>query len=128
MGDLLNENCWPHRWFGFWCEEGSQFVECPRLRDWTHESWLNDEKVHYATSYLCSAPVVVADGLERCLLCGQVSSGSIAYRTDGEWYWSDSLTHYVVEHGICLPDALYSRIETANGVPPEQLWIARAEY
>lgn len=128
MGEILNGTCWDHHWFGFWRDEGLQFAECPSLREWVNESWWSDKDVQDVASYLSSAPVVVAGGLERCLICGQVGSRGVAFRTDGDWYWSDTLAHYVLAHGIRLPGALYSRIQAANYSPPELLWTTRDEY
>ena len=99
MGEILNGICWDHHWFGFWREEGPQFAECPSIREWVNESWWSDKDVQEVASYLSSAPVVVAGGLERCLICGQVGSRGVAFRTDGDWYWSDTLAHDVLAHG-----------------------------
>jgi len=128
MGGVLKTIPWSHHWFGFWSEEGSPFAECPSIREWMKASWWSDKDAQGVASFLSTAPVVVAGGPEQCLLCGQVGSRGVAYRTDGDWYWSDTLAHYVSAHGVLLPEALYSSIQAWSCSPPELLWTTREEY
>jgi hypothetical protein len=44
----------------------------------------------------------IALGLSRCRLCGRVNG--CGESSDGVFVWPSGLAHYVVDHGVRLPD------------------------
>lgn len=52
------------------------------------------------------------------LFDGEETSGSVSYRTDGEWLWLDVLAEYVDRYNVVIPDKWYEDIEKRNFVVP----------
>ncbi len=119
---MKNARSFSNRWFGFWREEGAGFNECPRLSEWIEPNWTTHDSLVGTARYLDGAPDVWATSAEPCLLCRERLGVSLTYRTDGLWYWPSTLSHYVLQHCIRLPDELYARILEAQFVPPKHLW------
>ena len=46
---------------------------------------------------------VTVPNLRGCEICGEVAGGEIFY-SDGVWVWSKWITHYIMAHGLLLPE------------------------
>lgn len=125
---MRNAETWPHRWFGYWREDGTEFFDCPNVFDWLEPGWADDVLLADIASYLDSSPYVAATSSEPCVLCKRRQGASLVYRTDGLWYWPDTLSHYVTHHQVRLPNSFCARILGLRSVPAEDLWDNEKEF
>lgn len=109
---MLSPSNWPHRWFGFWKEDGPEYRACPSLSQWPSEALAQNEMARILTFLRGGAVVCVTQvGVRNCVLCGRRLSGSRECLSDGLWLWPGELAHYLEEHGVAVPLPLRKHIE-----------------
>src|SRR5580700_2661717 len=101
---MMNAQKWTYTWFGFWREAPDGFEDCPSVFDWIDPEWKKGADVDLVARYLELCPFVLATSGDVCAVCGSVAKDTLAYRTDGAWYWPDDLSHYIVQHSVRLPE------------------------
>ncbi len=104
----------------------------PSPEEFVDASWDIDER-DLVVSYLRMGFVARSFmGFSRCRFCGK-ENGNLEL-SDGHFVWPDGLAHYVVEHGVRLPDrfvrhslAIIDSLESASrdvewwrGISPTQ--------
>lgn len=62
-------------------------------------------------------------GYSPCRLCGD-NDGALEL-SDGVFVWPEGLRHYVVDHGVRLPQEFVSHVVTAS-VCPRSIRVGRA--
>lgn len=112
---------WQHRWFGVWQEYGEAYRRCPSITDFICPGTLTDHEKKKVAHYLDNAHLVVTTSRTQfpCAISGHRHLGSISFRTDGHWLWLDDLSHYVVEHDVCIPSQMLEAIRVNGFEPPE---------
>lgn len=89
------------RSIGFW-SGGATNARWPDVRQFVDVNWDPDERDQVA-NYLQSGLVVRSYmGYSPCRLCGK-DNGDLEL-SDGAYVWPDGLAHYILEHGVRLPD------------------------
>jgi hypothetical protein len=83
--------------------------------------------------YLRESPVVATASRMNfpCAMTGVRTTGSISFRTDGEWVWLDDLPDYVEKHRVAIPTKWYHKIEASHFTPApavDQSVIAGLEF
>lgn len=92
---------------GFWTTREGDGLPDPR--NLQSPTWERPRR-HLIASYLRTASILDERALRHaCAICG----APVAHRerTDGVWRWPEGLAHYVVEHGVRLPEELLERME-----------------
>ena len=117
MNEILN---WKHRWFGVWRESGRAYEKCPSIKDFIDPKFTEHHDIDKITRYLETAQIVSTTSRANfpCVLTGRRFSGSLSYRTDGEWLWPDDLAYYVREQRVSLPLELVTMMENYKYQPP----------
>jgi hypothetical protein len=121
---------WPCTWFGFWREDEDGSEGCPSVFDWVVTNWRDHVDVDRVVGYLEASPCVIATSADACVICRNIIRRSLAYRTDGVWYWPDTLAHYITQHGVRLPEEFLTRLLAAEHIAPkeEDLWKDEREF
>jgi hypothetical protein len=110
---------WPHNWFGIWKAAESDPFEVPVFSEVVDETW-RPHDLDRLVEYLRACPVSITSSMRpaRCTLCDYFLPEPSAQRSDGVWVWPSSLSHYVAEHHVRLPDRIVEHIrERGYGVP-----------
>jgi hypothetical protein len=113
----MTENLpWPHRWFGFWAEDGRGYEHCPSVAAWPLSEL--DEKMLRLCAYLEQGQIVCVGQVPKraCVICGEVMPLSRTLLSDGKWLWPEDLVHYL-GHGIVVPHELLEHFESNKEVP-----------
>lgn len=98
------------RRFGYWrvrAEDG------PVVQDFIDAEW-KPHDLDKIVQYLSKSPLYFAIGCPSyCTICKGVEllAGS---RSDGAWLWPPSLSHYVTEHHVRLPDRMLKHIRDSE--------------
>jgi hypothetical protein len=112
---------WKYKWYGFWGAELKY-----EGREYNLDEYIDNtcpvETLEKVLFYLDRAPIVPGEkrSSQKCGLCDSILNYSLL-KSDGVWLWNDSLIHYVKDHSFCIPNALVSRILSANGIPPKEI-------
>lgn len=114
---------WPYRWFGVWREHGSAYRNFPSVFDFVVPEVNKDYSKDDLRSYLASAPILATTSRANFLnpFTSERCSGSISFRTDGEWLWLDDLAEYVFFNGVVLPKVFLECIQRRGFVPPDNV-------
>jgi hypothetical protein len=81
----------------------------PDVHDFVDEAWDEQERQDVG-SYLKHGLVARAFmGYSRCRFCEE-NNGSLEL-TDGVYLWPQGLAHYVLEHGVRLPDVFVRHVD-----------------
>lgn len=100
-----------------WKEYGDRYREYPTVRQFV------DERVNATYSdktkigiYLNENYGVAFTSKMNFLspFTGKMSFGSIAFRTDGKWYWLDNIFEFVENHNLILPVKFYEHMKENN--------------
>jgi hypothetical protein len=89
---------------GYWGDsEGLSDLPCPQSL--VRTGWQAHDLDRIAAYLRGGHTFAVWCGLAFCRFtgCGQVIGSRDL--TDGEWVWPQGLEHYLLQHGVCLPDA-----------------------
>jgi hypothetical protein len=112
------------RLIGYWCStEGED--GWPDPNDFIDWSW-DEEERRQIVRYLSDAGVLLRAyrGKHVCRLCGE-RHGSLQM-SDGDYLWPDGLTHYVVAHGVRLPEDFVQHVTSRSrellGATVDALW------
>jgi hypothetical protein len=111
---------WPHKWFGFWYEQGEHYKNCPSVHLFVDHSVNKTYRRKELASYLATAPVVASTSRWNFPnpLSGERSGGSLSTRTDGEWIWLDDLADLVEKNDVCIPSNWLLKIHQRLYTPP----------
>lgn len=94
------------RLIGYWT--GPLAAGWPDPRDFVDHSWDQREREDVA-DYLTQGFIYVSyGGISICRFCGR-ENGALEL-TDRTWYWPDGLPHYLVEHGVRLPQVFVDHV------------------
>ncbi|MEO1245768.1 MAG: hypothetical protein AAFX56_08835 [Pseudomonadota bacterium] len=112
---------WHHRWFGVWREYGEAYRECPSIENFICPGASTGQDKKRIAHYLDTAHLIATTSRIQfpCAISGHRFFGSVSYRTDGQWLWLDDLSHYVIEHGVCIPPEMMEHMRTYHFEPPE---------
>lgn len=115
-----NYKNWPYKWFGFWKEYGLQYQNYPSIKDFVdidrNSKYNKDVLIQYLQS---GAIVAVTSGLSfPSPFTGATPLGSIAMRTDGQWIWLDTISDFIKDHNVVIPESWYIEIEQRNYCVP----------
>jgi hypothetical protein len=100
----------------------------PSPVDFVDLGWDQDDR-DYVSSYLAEGRVVWGFmGYSPCRFCG-VDNGDLEL-SDGTYLWPSGLAHYLIEHGVRLPDEFvehaYARTESLEQASRDEKWWASA--
>lgn len=110
---------WPHQWYGFWRSSAHDHDDLPPLQAATDVAW-NPKDKELLILYLLHSPTVLSSmSASPCLLCTD-DIPILCYHSDGQWFWPDSLAHYVRCHNVALPDRFAQAIRERDYVPPQE--------
>ncbi len=115
---------WPHKWFGFFMEEGYAAAGIPSMAEVSDPQW-NPADKSALCRYLSTAPVYIYGLCRRpdllCRQCGANLGDPTVHQSDGVWVWPGDLAHLVAEHGVSLPAAFVEHIRERKYKPPRKL-------
>lgn len=102
---------WPHNWFGVWTTADSAPFEVPVFSEVVDATW-RPHDLDRLVEYLRACPVSITSSMRPVprTLCDHLLPEPSAQRSDGVWVWPSSLSHYVAQHHVRLPDRLVERI------------------
>ena len=132
-----NDNIWANwsaNWFGFFDDYGRPngyartYEKLPQFTKFIDSNW-RYERIDLLLSYLEGAWSLEDKGwpiFVPCLLC-QERLRLHKYHSDAKWLWPNSLSHYVLTHGIRPPDAMVVHIEEHKFCPPSTVFPVRFE-
>lgn len=89
-----------------------QALRWPDARDFVNPCWDEDERVIIVDHLEKGTLVNQFRGLSPCRLCGR-HNGS-AELTDGTFCWPEGLAHYLLGHGVRLPDRFVAHALAAS--------------
>lgn len=104
---------------GYWDDPATP-GKWPRVEDFIDLSWDEDDR-DFVGRYLQTGLVVAAYmGYSTCRVCGRTDNGDLEL-SDGKFVWPNGLSHYVLNHGVRLPDWFvahaYLLTETLEAAP-----------
>jgi len=111
---------------GYW-GEGKDASDLPRPQSLVCMGWQAHDLDRIA-AYLRGGHVFGAwGGFAQCRFtnCGALL-GSCDL-TDGEWVWPEGVEHYLLEHGVCLPDAFVGTMQSNGWQVPAAAGTCDAE-
>jgi hypothetical protein len=114
----MNEmSVWPHRWFGFWAEDGSGYAHCPSVVRWPLRGPSGGTPT--LRDHLERGQIVCVGQVPKraCALCGEILPLSRTLRSDGIWLWPHDLVHYV-DHGVVIPEEMIAHFRAPERVAP----------
>ena len=118
------------RLLGYWLDvDDDATINYPEPQDLVDDSWLEGERELLA-SYLNPKQNTLGEwGFSWCRFeCGITDEemGSLAF-TDGVWIWPQGLAHYIVEHGVTLPDVFVDHARSNGWKVPDynESWNTR---
>ena len=116
-------NQWNRRWFGVWKEYGPAFTACPSAREFVQPALSSSYDKARLRQYLTTAPIIAVTSRMGfpCPFTGQLTGGSIAFRTDGEWLWLDDLPDYIEHFAVAIPPQWLHAIQERGYVPPASI-------
>lgn len=95
-------------------DEPGYIEGCPDPADIVGE-WRSREREAVVAYLRSGVPFRQYMGASTCRLCEE-STGSTEL-TDGQWGWPEGLAHYVVEHGVQLPEAIVEAARSEREIP-----------
>jgi hypothetical protein len=131
---------WPYKWFGWWRENGWEYIRCPSVLSFVDPLW-EDEHRSVAIEYLSRGRAFNAFFfVYECMFCGGLCSRihddekTYSYLTDGVWTWPSTLIHEVKCHGVRIPMPFQKWIERDEGykgmfatIDPDLPWLIPRE-
>jgi hypothetical protein len=114
-------NLWNEKWFGFWKTDedsldedsldedsldGMLLIKYPDIKKYIDQGRETDVRF---LEYLKNGIVLAVTTKSNCLAevnCTSYFDGglTITIKTDGNFIWSSDLVHYIVNHGVCIPE------------------------
>lgn len=123
-----------NNFFGYWKEYGEEFNSFPSIFEYvdnvTNLKYDKSKLINYLNNGVVVA-ITSAIGFPSPF-DGNVKYGSIAIRTDGEWYWLENISEFIEKNNLFIPEKFYVNICKNNfsvplvkgdNLPPLELTI-----
>jgi hypothetical protein len=113
---MCSPRSWPHRWFGVPLVEPRHEDPHPSAFEMVDPTWQPTDLPELLNYLDTAADLVTSAPMVACPFCA--AGLSTAYwRSDGVWLWSNSLSHFVRDHRVWLPNAFVAHIREAGYQP-----------
>lgn len=108
---------------GFWRSAAvcSAFLCCPRPQWFVCPGWHASERSNILQYLRAGVQACTFGGISDCCFrfCRENGIGGTHRYTDGEWFWPESLPHYVECHAVSLPEEFVNSMRLRSWRVPE---------
>ena len=99
-------------WLAGIAETSAREPDWPDPHSFVDPSWDQDQRSTVARHLECGVLCLQYRGLSPCRFCER-NNGSAEY-TDGVYVWPEGLAHYVIEHGVRLPEEFVAHVLSSH--------------
>lgn len=99
---------------------GHEYSGCPSIKNCLDRDEVGTYDIKKVEEYLVTGfPLEVTSRMSfPCVMSGEVFSGELCYRTDGEWLWQDDLAYYLTRYSVALPPRFLDQMKHNEYAPP----------